>query len=232
MFTDLSVPEECDKWRSTINTAVAFFSRMKDYSAAAERSRQVVSRLLDAAKLVADTTNARKRQEEAMKAVVAQRDRDVYHLQRSSKKSQHNFLGAGGPRSNSSLGTHSPSHSQSSLDQLDATNIPHPAIGLPISIPLGLGMNNMGPASQNVWHDPTSTGGIGPITPQSMPHGGAFWDEMMWENFTPVAEHPPPNPFSMDGYTDSPGSGNWSPHTNDLGNHHQGWSGYHQNQQM
>lgn len=50
-----TVSEDITKWRSQIETALAFFSRMRDSSAAAEKSQDVVERLFAASKHLQET---------------------------------------------------------------------------------------------------------------------------------------------------------------------------------
>ena len=50
LFTDMSKPEETDKWQQQIETAMQFLERMKLWSVAANRSLEVVSKLLEAGK--------------------------------------------------------------------------------------------------------------------------------------------------------------------------------------
>jgi len=137
----------------------------------------------------------------------------------------------GTSHSGSGMENHSPTHPHSPIDQLEPTNLPHPAMGLPIcSMPLGMGIGSVAAVPINVstggvWQDPISAGGMGSTTPQGMPPGGAFWDDMMWDAFTPMpdtsAHH---QGFAMEGYVDSSGA-NWSPHTSDVSSHH-GWSNF------
>jgi hypothetical protein len=87
LFTDFGNPEETEKWRGQIKMALAFFSRMESYSIAAKRSRDVVSKLLDAAKSAADAADAQRRQQEALRQVVAQREQQ--HQQQQQQQHQH-----------------------------------------------------------------------------------------------------------------------------------------------
>jgi hypothetical protein len=64
-----------EKWRGQVKTALDFFSRMKLYSVAAKQSKDVVSKLLDAAKTAAEAADAHRRQQEALMKVMAQRGR-------------------------------------------------------------------------------------------------------------------------------------------------------------
>jgi hypothetical protein len=89
LFTDFGNPEETEKWRGQIKTALAFFSRMESYSIAAKRSGDVVSKLLDAAKSAADAAGAQRRQQEALMKVVAQRE---HQHQRQQKQHNHKQL--------------------------------------------------------------------------------------------------------------------------------------------
>lgn len=50
LFSDTSQPEEIEKWQASIETALAFFSRIKDWSIAAKRSADAVARLYAAYK--------------------------------------------------------------------------------------------------------------------------------------------------------------------------------------
>lgn len=50
LFSDASQPEEVEKWKASIETALTFFDRIKDWSIAAKRSADAVSRLYAAYK--------------------------------------------------------------------------------------------------------------------------------------------------------------------------------------
>lgn len=50
LFSDASQPEEVEKWKASIETALVFFDRIKDWSIAAKRSADAVSRLYAAYK--------------------------------------------------------------------------------------------------------------------------------------------------------------------------------------
>ncbi|KAJ4410096.1 hypothetical protein N0V91_002105 [Didymella pomorum] len=50
LFNDASQPEEVEKWKASIETALAFFDRIRDWSIAAKRSADAVSRLYAAYK--------------------------------------------------------------------------------------------------------------------------------------------------------------------------------------
>lgn len=50
LFSDASQPEEVEKWKASIETALAFFDRARDWSIAAKRSADAVSRLYTAYK--------------------------------------------------------------------------------------------------------------------------------------------------------------------------------------
>ncbi|KAF1348352.1 hypothetical protein EJ07DRAFT_169615 [Lizonia empirigonia] len=50
LFSDASQPEEVEKWKASIETALAFFDRVRDWSIAAKRSADAVSRLYAAYK--------------------------------------------------------------------------------------------------------------------------------------------------------------------------------------
>lgn len=51
LFSDASQPEEVEKWKASIETALAFFDRVRDWSIAAKRSADAVSRLYSAYKV-------------------------------------------------------------------------------------------------------------------------------------------------------------------------------------
>lgn len=53
LFSDNSNPDEVDKWRSQIDTALLFFDRIHSYSVAAKKSRDAVARLYEAYKAMA-----------------------------------------------------------------------------------------------------------------------------------------------------------------------------------
>lgn len=57
LFSDTSMPEEAQKWRSSIEIALAFFERSKPWSIAAKRSMDAVSKLYQAYKLQSATPN-------------------------------------------------------------------------------------------------------------------------------------------------------------------------------
>jgi hypothetical protein len=50
LFSDTSIPEEVEKWKASIETALAFFETVKDWSIAAKRSGDAVTRLYAAYK--------------------------------------------------------------------------------------------------------------------------------------------------------------------------------------
>ncbi|KAF2011010.1 hypothetical protein BU24DRAFT_50955 [Aaosphaeria arxii CBS 175.79] len=50
LFSDHSMPEEAEKWRASIETALAFFERIQPWSIAAKRSMDAVSRLYQTSK--------------------------------------------------------------------------------------------------------------------------------------------------------------------------------------
>jgi hypothetical protein len=89
LFTDTSSPEEMDKWKAQINTVLVFLGRMNMYSIAAKRSKDVLSRLLDAAKAAAETADAQRRQQEALMAVRAQREREREKQRKQQRKAEH-----------------------------------------------------------------------------------------------------------------------------------------------
>jgi hypothetical protein len=231
LFTDTSTPEDTEKWRATVNTAIEFFSRMHNFSIAAKKSKDVVSRLLDAAKSAAEAADAHRRQQEALMAVVAQREREREQQQQHMHQQQQRVYMNGTTRTTNSMDHRSPTHSHSPIDQLAPSNLPHPGMSLPVgSMPLGMGVGNIAPVpltipNGNGWQDPVSAGGMGSTTPQGMPPGGAFWDDMMWDTFPPIPEAPPHHhqAFAMEGYVDNNGA-NWSPHTSDVSSH--GWNGF------
>ncbi|KAF2277280.1 uncharacterized protein EI97DRAFT_315566 [Westerdykella ornata] len=51
LFSDTSMPEEVEKWKASIETALAFFERSKPWSIAAKRSKDAISKLYQAYKL-------------------------------------------------------------------------------------------------------------------------------------------------------------------------------------
>ncbi|KAF1947462.1 hypothetical protein EJ02DRAFT_429894 [Clathrospora elynae] len=55
LFSDNSIPEEVEKWKASIETALAFFETVKDWSIAAKRSGDAVTRLYAAYKTHAST---------------------------------------------------------------------------------------------------------------------------------------------------------------------------------
>lgn len=55
LFSDASMPEEVEKWKASIETALHFFQRVKDWSIAAKRSSDAVSGLYQAYKAHAST---------------------------------------------------------------------------------------------------------------------------------------------------------------------------------
>jgi hypothetical protein len=55
LFSDASMPEEIEKWKASLETALAFFEQAKDWSIAAKRSGDVVTRLYAAYKTHAST---------------------------------------------------------------------------------------------------------------------------------------------------------------------------------
>jgi hypothetical protein len=50
LFADSSMPEEIEKWKHSIETALAFFERSKPWSIAAKRSKDAISKLYQAYK--------------------------------------------------------------------------------------------------------------------------------------------------------------------------------------
>lgn len=208
---------------------------MKHFSVAAEKSRLVVSKLLEAAKSTAEAADAQRRQQEALMAVKAQREREREQHQHQHQQLQQQMYMNGGHSHHNSMDHHTDSpHSHSPIDQLAPTNLPHPGMGLPMSLNLGLGVGGVTALPINVstgWQDPISAGGMGSTTPQGMPPGGAFWDDMMWDSFTPIpGSNQNHHGFQMEAFVDNNGS-NWSPHTSDVSSHH-GWNGYGHGQPM
>jgi hypothetical protein len=55
LFSDTSMPKEAEKWRNSIETALAFLERSKPWSVAATRSLDVVSKLYQAYKAQSST---------------------------------------------------------------------------------------------------------------------------------------------------------------------------------
>lgn len=53
LFSDTSMPEEVQKWQASIETALQFFDFIRDYSIAAKRSKDAVSKLYQAYKAYA-----------------------------------------------------------------------------------------------------------------------------------------------------------------------------------
>jgi hypothetical protein len=203
---------------------------MKHFSVAAEKSRLVVSKLLEAAKSTAEAADAQRRQQEALLAVKAQREREREHHQHQHQQLQQQMYMNGGHSHHNSMDHHSTDspHSHSPIDQLAPTNLPHPGMGLPMSLSLGLGINGATALPINVstgWQDPISAGGMGSTTPQGMPPGGAFWDDMMWDSFTPIpGSNQNHHGFQMEAFVDNN-------YTSEVSSHH-GWSGYGHGQPM
>jgi len=54
LFSDASNPDDVEKWRRTVETALAFFARIMPYSIAAKRSADAVAKLYDAYKIAAE----------------------------------------------------------------------------------------------------------------------------------------------------------------------------------
>lgn len=57
LFSDSSIPEEAEKWKTSIETALTFFETVKGWSIAAKRSGDVVTRLYAAYKTQASTAS-------------------------------------------------------------------------------------------------------------------------------------------------------------------------------
>jgi hypothetical protein len=51
LFSDASVPEEVEKWKNSVETALAFFERSMPWSIAAKRSKDAISKLYQAYQL-------------------------------------------------------------------------------------------------------------------------------------------------------------------------------------
>lgn len=51
LFSDTSMPEEAEKWRASVEIALAFFERSKPWSIAAKRSMDAISKLYQAYKV-------------------------------------------------------------------------------------------------------------------------------------------------------------------------------------
>lgn len=51
LFSDVSMPEEIEKWKASIETALAFFERSKPWSIAAKRSMDAIAKLYQAYKI-------------------------------------------------------------------------------------------------------------------------------------------------------------------------------------
>jgi hypothetical protein len=62
LFSDTSMPEEIEKWKASIETALVFFERSKPWSIAAKRSLDAVSRLYQAYKVQASVVQTQPEQ--------------------------------------------------------------------------------------------------------------------------------------------------------------------------
>jgi hypothetical protein len=89
LFTDLSNPEETDKWRNQVEKAIDYFTKMEKYSVAAKSSAEVVSRLLESSRVAAEEVDARQKQHEALKEVMMEHEQLVQQ-QRSQHNVEHN----------------------------------------------------------------------------------------------------------------------------------------------
>lgn len=148
LFTDMSNPEEIEKWRTQVNTAIGYFCRMKSYSIAAEKSKEVVSRLLEGAKSALESYDAQRRQQEALMAVVAQRERE----REQQQKLQETHLQKP-PHETSPRQQPQPQHHEA---QLSPQQLP-PSSGFPPHIngmPKGVKLesNNVSPLHQAIEH--------------------------------------------------------------------------------
>ncbi|RMZ70845.1 fungal specific transcription factor domain-containing [Pyrenophora seminiperda CCB06] len=59
LFSDSSIPKEVEKWKASIETALNFFEAVKDWSIAAKKSKDAVTRLYAAYKTQASTLSQR-----------------------------------------------------------------------------------------------------------------------------------------------------------------------------
>lgn len=66
LFSDTSVPEEIEKWKASVETALQFFETVKDWSIAAKRSGDAVRRLYAAYKTSASTLSQPQPQQATM----------------------------------------------------------------------------------------------------------------------------------------------------------------------
>jgi len=55
LFSDPSIPEEVERWKASVETALSFFEAVKDWSIAAKKSKDAVARLYAAYKTQAST---------------------------------------------------------------------------------------------------------------------------------------------------------------------------------
>lgn len=101
LFSDASMPEETEKWKSSIETALAFFEQVKDWSIAAKRSGDVVTRLYAAYKTHASTASHQAQAQPQPQAQVPQ----MAYPQQQGHTQMHAHFGVAGTQAPSMLNT-------------------------------------------------------------------------------------------------------------------------------
>jgi hypothetical protein len=216
-----------------VKTALDFFSRMQLYSVAAKKSKDVVSKLLDAAKSAAEAADAHRRQQEALMKVMAQREHQHREQQNQRITSHPQQLDGLVTQNISGDNLHSPHGSP--LTARPGNLSPAGFGDLPMAMAQmsagGTGMQGqMGPparvpsnteytmafgSSQPSNHTHmggtvTRMGGGGGRMAMGVPHNAVptgFWDDMMWDTF-PEPEEPEPDfspTIDVNGF-----EGNWT----------------------
>lgn len=66
LFSDPTIPDEADKWKESLETALQFFETVRDWSIAAKRSGDAITRLYAAYKTHAATMLAQQQQQQAI----------------------------------------------------------------------------------------------------------------------------------------------------------------------
>jgi hypothetical protein len=205
LFYDHFSNEETERWRKQVKTAIAFFDRMQPYSVAAARSKDVMSKLLDAAKSTAEAADAVRRQQQALMKVKAQREQQQRNREHQQKQQQQlharqHHLGGLITRN---LNVEGPFSAHGSpVDPLTGSISPASFS----SVPMGMGgmvspgvtlqspMSNVTPHSSNTEFRPFGNGTssnaavssamnshMPAIHPRGIPTG--FWDDMLWDTF-------------------------------------------------
>ncbi|KAI4649051.1 uncharacterized protein J4E78_008569 [Alternaria triticimaculans] len=160
LFSDTSIPEEAEKWKTSIETALTFFETVKDWSIAAKRSGDAVTRLYAAYK-----TNISTLSHQTQPTMPHIPHPQQYHPQQPHPHSQtHTHFAIPGtstapPMLNTHAAAYTPQHPSMAQPQQQ-----HPSS-------FGHHYNPATPTWASTSNDPTILNN--------------FWDDMMWDTNLP-----------------------------------------------